>query len=368
MKKILLILLPFAIAFPQACNTPETPALIEIQPVDSFTVHDIDIGQQVQEFHYYNDSLLYSFNPLYKNLDFYLKDVSGHFHLKSTHAIETPAWSTFFAGDNQQACFMSRENIFSVYNSSGLEKQYALGIKHSFPFLKDSFMLLSSHDSPLLLCHDTLITAPFHSSLSNYNHYFHESVFAEFRILKDSICFLRSYLTKPKGLSGFCFPMAKYCFHNQTFDVIYPCYDTIYSFNRSSGQTIKHPIHNPDYKLPKPYTNKAFTAEYGSYQTQYELNNFQYSAIYFNPLTKHYVLFYIAPVRHTVKDRLPTPDDQLLQAIVLNNQFETTARYTFYKSFVNPVSYFFIPGKGLAMPVFKDHEHYETTQFFIYNF
>lgn len=338
------------------------------RPVDSFSVSGIDIGQQVQNFQYINDSILCSYNLVERELVFFHR--VGHVYKPSAHqSIDAPSWSSHFVGDDRQHYFISRENDLIAYNEEGSKKLSGKPIRHVFEHIKDSFMILSSHDAPVIKMHDTLLAFYGFNSLQSYRHYVKEPAMAEFSIGHDSVKLIANYLPKPAGLEHYLLPTARYTFVNNTVFLIYPCYDTIYSYNRTSHIASKACIHNKDYALPASYDNSmAFKPDYGSYFTQYLLNNFQYSVIYYNVITHHFILFYFPPVAQQFKDRMATPDDQKMKAVVLDESLQTIGYLKFdIKGFVSPDSYFFIPGKGLAIPTVKSTDDYETAKFYIYN-
>lgn len=364
-KQLFIFLLPVLFL---GCSKEEQLIDIEPTPVDSFMVKGIDVGQQVQNFHYINDSSLSSYDLIHGDLVFFHKAIGNTYTVASHHEIEAEPWSTHFTGDDGLNYFISRENALVAYSPDGKTFIYQHQIHHTFDYLKDAFMLISSNDGRIIKQHDTLITFYGHSDLKSYQQYFKEPSMAEFLVNADTVRFIRTYLPKPKGLNNYCFPMAKHAFKDNTIYVVYPCYDTIYCFDRSKNKTSKVCMHNKDYKLPSTYDNsKAFTPGYGSYQTQYSLHNFQYTSIFYNERSKHFVLFYYAPVTGKVNGRLPTPADQKLRAIILDTGLNLVGYYHFEKPFVQTDSYFFIPNKGLAMPIFKGLDDYENTLFYIYN-
>lgn len=365
-KTFILLMLAFVLI---SCTKRELMDETEPVAIDSFTVSGIDVGQQVQGFEYLGDTMLCSYNLIHKELVFFCKKSARQYEAKARRPIDVEAWSSHFTGDDHLNYFLSRSNVLSCYDAAAGRKLWESPIKHIFPYLKDSFSIFSPHSAPVVKRHDTLITSLSHGYIQSYRQYFKEPEIAEFRLADDSISFLRNYITKPESLPDYCFPLSKYCIQGNTICLLYPCFDTLYIYDRMKNTLTKTLIGNKDYQLPAKFDmSKLWTPEYGSYQTNYSLHTFAYSAIYYNPLTKHFILFYTAPVVQSSKGKLPTPDDQKMKALVLDEDLKPL-KYHIFKSrnFVVPESYFLIPGKGLAMPVFKGHDDYETTSFYIYN-
>jgi hypothetical protein len=335
-------------------------------PADSFTVSGIDVAQQTNSFAFLNDSTLCSYDLTGMTLVLFHKDKSGNYKAGIKKEIDTEFWSMHFRGQDGKNYFTDRNNAIIEYNASAdsLLKHYT--IPHRFRYLKDSFALSAANNGPIMVLHDTLISVISPNANESLRHYYKEQEIAEFRIdpSTDTLQYLRTYITKPSNLSDYDFPLGMYAFHNNTVFLMYPQFDTIYSFNRSTGTLHKTAIHNQDFTQPAKFTCIPFTPEYGSCATKYYLHNFRYYGIHYNPLTKHFVLFYNSPV-NPVKGRIPTSKDQPLQAMVLDEQLRPLYYHSFTKNLEAGTSFFIIPGKGLAMPILD--EHYETTKFYIYN-
>lgn len=334
--------------------------------IDSFTVSGIDVGQQVNNFQYIDDSTLCSYDLTTMNLVFFHKDQGGNYRAAGKKEIDTEFWSMYFRGDDGKHYFADANNNIAEYNRTAdtLLKRY--NIPHRFQHFKDSFALASANSMPVLKIHDTLIAVISPNSNESLRLYFKEQEMAEFRIdpVTNTIHYLHSYITKPANLSDYDFTLGMYAFHNNTVFLIYPQFDTIYSFNRFTNSLRKTAIHNQDFAQPAKFTCKPFTTEYGSCATKYYLHNFRYYGIHFNEVAKHFLLFYNSPVKKA-KGQIPTIEDQPLQVLVLDEELRPIRYYTFTKNLEAGSSFFMIPGKGLAMPILN--KNYETTTFYIYN-
>lgn len=338
----------------------------EPPPIDSFTVSGLDVGQQADNFRYIDDSTLASYDLTSMKLVFFRKDKSGNYKAALKKEIDTGFWSFYFRSDDGRHYFTDVNNTIVEYNATADSLLQRYTIPYHFPSLKDSFALAVANNVPVLKCHDTIIAAISANSNESNRLYYKEQEISEFRIdsATHTLAYLRSYITKPSNLSDYDFPLGMYAFHHNTIFLVYPQYDTIYSFNRSTNKLVKTAIHNQDFTQPAKFTCVPFTPDYGSCATKYYLHNFRYNGIYYNPLTKHVVLFYNAPVK-SVKDHIPTFKDMPLRAIVLDEQLNILSYHTLKTTLGLGSESFLIPGKGLAMIV--SAKHYETTKFYIYN-
>jgi len=369
MKTALYLLFAAALLL-EACQQQSPIRLTEALPIDSFDVSGFRSGQQVQNLEVIDSSILCAFDPIGARLGFFKRKDPHAYEAIRQDTIDTETWGSHIIGASGRHYFLSRSNELCIYNRvPSAEKPERLMIRHRFDHLRDSFMLLSMHDEPILLRHDTLIAHYAHAFLQNYPAYLKEPhALAEWKLSKDTAVFLRSYIPKPAMLAKQCLPFAKHTMLRNTIYLIYPGLDTIYTFDRSSGKTERIAIHNKDYVLPKAWDfQKLWTSDYNSYQTKYNLSTFAYEAIYYNALSRHFVLFYYAPAAARTDGKLATGEDQQLNALVLDEDLSQVGYIRFNKPFTQPRNYFFIPGKGLALPLLKETDDYETIRFYIYN-
>lgn len=359
------ICLPVLFLF-SCADSAQLKQATEPPPIDSFTVSGLDVAEQTHNIHYINDSTLASYDLTAMSLVFFHKDKRGNYKAGIKKKIDTEFWSMHFRGRDGKNYFTDRNNAISEYNASADSLLRRYTIPHHFRHMKDSFALPCSNTSPIMLLHDTLVSVISPVSNESLRLYFKEQEVNEFKMnpASDTLSYLRSYITKPSNLSDYDFPLGIYAFHNNTVFLMYPQFDTIYSFNRSTNTLRKTAIHNQDFVQPAKFTCAPFTPEYGSCATRYYLHNFRYYGMHYNPLTKHFLLFYNAPVKE-VKGRIASPKDQPLQAMVLDEQLRPLHYHSFHKNLEAGTSFFIIPGKGLAMLLLN--EHYETTTFYIYN-
>jgi len=369
MKTVLYLSLA-AVLLLEACQQQPTIGSIEALPVDSLDIQGFESGQQIQNLEVIDSSMLCSFDPIGARLGFFKRQGPHLYEVLRQDTIDTETWGSHIMGTSGRHYFLSRSKELCIYDQvPSSHKPKRLTIHHRFGHLKDSFMLLSMHDEPILLRHDTLIAHYAHAFLQNYPAYLKEPhALAEWKLTGDTAVFLRSYIPKPALLAKQCLPFAKHCMLRNTIYLIYPGLDTIYTFDRSSGKSERIAIRNKDYVLPAAWDfKKLWTSDYNSYQTKYNLSTFAYEAIYYNSLSRHFILFYYAPVKARADGKLPTGEDQQLNALILDEDLKQLSYARFNKPFTQPRNYFFIPGKGLALPLLDETDNYETIRFYIYN-
>ena len=369
MKRIAIRIPLLILLLPSCQHTTQIAGISEPMPVDSFLVKGISVGQQVQHFQYRNDGTLSSYDKLGSEQVVFRLRGSRTYEAASKKPIQTEIWSNQFYDEAGNQYFIDRENYLAAYNQSCDSLLWSQQIYYQFPHLKDDFSIYDVNNAPILMRGDTMICSISHGSLDSYQAWFKEHAFSEFVLKKDTVLFLRSYMPRPAKLNEHEFPFETYYFLNNSLFVIYPPFDTLYIYNRASKTEQHVALHNRDYHLPEKFDPlKATGPGAGSYQTHYTINNFKYASIYYNAHTKHTILFYYAPMQKPENGKMVNPKDQKLRALVLDENMEHVAYYSFNKPFVYPNSFFSIPNKGIAIPRYKGNSEFEETTFYIYDF
>lgn len=214
-----------------------------------------------------------------------------------------------------------------------------------------------------------MISIIVNKNFQDYLPWFRESVMMEFVLRNNAIEQVKCYMKKPSKIENYMQPWPTYCYFDNTIVMLYPAYDTLYTYNRKTGMEKKIALHNREYAQPARFDLGKMNSSGGqSYQTKYALENFRYTGIYFNKVTKHYVLTYVIAAQAKDKNKAATFDDQLTHAYVLDENFEPIDYYCFDQLYLDNPNYFFYPGKGLALPVFDPQKSFENTKYYIYNF
>jgi len=350
------------------CKDPATTIpFAEAKCIDSFEVHGFEIGQQVQSLVYVDDTTMYSYIFTNGNLvKFKRKPGSKIYNVGEKEKISTEFLSTIVRGDDNKLYAIHRNNSVTAYDFSGNKVLYTKPIVHSFEYLKDSFELMSSNLSPAIVNGDTLVAAFVHNDLGAYANQFKENGIAEFSLTGDSIRYIRSYIPRPKNTIHQYYPFQLYCVSGKNINVVYPGTDTIYSFNRTTGQLKKYPINNPDYKTPGFWDYRKMRD--AAYNSKWVNSNFAYQSFRYDSDKNEYLLFYVEEVPKN-KNGNPEREGRMF-VLVLDSDFKIKRKSYLPVGIkhVIPRSYFHIPGKGLAIPIFKGFDDFENTTYYIYSF
>jgi len=339
--------------------------IAETLAVDSFEIGNVQSLSEFLTLHQLNSSTFRSMNMQTRELNYYVK-ANKVFELKSSMQILPKEYLPCF--------FRDRDNICYTIDDEGTIYKYAgdfsildtIDLTYTLPFLGKHYTFLSYNSEPLIKLGDTIIGSIGYKGVENYFIWFKEPAMMEFILKGDSMKNVQCYLSKPQSIKNAMYPWPSYCYVDRTIVLLYPNIDTLYTYNRNTKQENKIHISNPDFKTPTIYNTKNFMDF--SYNAKYELANFRYEAVYFNELTKHYILIYKLPAENKDKNKLSSYNDQHRYVLVLDNQFNTISRVRFERHYFEPANYFFIAEKGLAMPVFRNKTDYVNTKYYIYNF
>ncbi|MFL5752074.1 MAG: hypothetical protein ACJ76F_01605 [Bacteroidia bacterium] len=342
------------------------PANAEKSAVDSFQIQGIQSLSEFLNFKKINDSTFRSLDMQSHEVNYYVNNKNAVFNWKSRIKILPKGYLPCFFCDRDNACYSINEGgtIFK-YNENFLISD-TINLTGLLPFLKNNYCFFSYNSKPLIILGDTIIGSPSYKELDGYYTWFKEPSMMEFILKGDSMTNAHSFFTKPSGLKKIRYPWPAYCYGNNTVALIYPGYDTLYTYNRITRNEKKIPLNNKDFKVSNNYDPKNI-GDMG-YNTKYELASFRYEAVYFNELTEHYIIISKLPAENKDKTKAVPFENQHGGALILDKQFATVLNVKFEKRYFEPANFFFYPGKGLAMPVFKNKNTYDTTKFYIYNF
>ncbi len=340
---------------------------------DSLTIADVGSLSEFMYMESINDSTIKSYNVADCSINYYKFDHKRliYKHSKTIHELPTRGYLPLFFKHNNyyyQGTEIKQNASGVIYKYDTLYRLVkAIKLTYSFKYLGNNFMLDNGITSPLISRGDTIISVFYHNDVAYIPEYYKENSVAEFVVKKDSIIVGTTYINKPLESDKYGLRPISYCFNNNTVFAIYPIVDSIYSYNRSTKKEIHFSIGNEDFSKPH-YFKEDDSDDYFKRLTDYELENFRYGAILFNPITKHYIIFYYLPLDIKQSKKLLSFRDQKEFAIILNEKFEILKYVKFDNKYFNQANYFFIPGKGIAMPLFKSKSDYENIKYYIYNF
>jgi hypothetical protein len=363
---ILFLVCAFA-AFTDSCDNPGSSAQeIEahnLMPTDSFHIGKLYSSQnELTSLHPLNDSILIGFDH-FDQINFYSKQGNTFAYVKSKTLLPQRSFAAFLSLNESQVYLFAEKTIYTYDRLFNLKDSFEL--RHRMRYLKENYFPACDDFLPLITFGDTLVSYYAHSNVADFFTTYKEPAFMEFTLAK-KIDSAKTYLPKPSQLKYyevdfFSFQMA---INNSLFK-LYNGLDTIYQYNRTTHKEAKIPIHNKDYRLPTKSTSTKLN-DFGR-RTKRMLSSFSYKGMFYNQSTGNTILFYYTPLNLNA-DKNPGPDDRILKAAVLDRQFRIINYCEFKKGFSPPITFFYFPNKGLAMPIENEDATSEKTLFYIYNF
>ncbi len=363
------ILFTIILLFLSCTHNTQKSTIAESVIIDSIEIKGIHSISEFQNFNYINDTTLLSYDSENIAVHYYVKPKGSRFY-EHQKKITLEQRGNYMPGmfKDEKGIFYALDNDRNIYSyNENFKLKDSIHLTYSFPILQGRFNIGHYNSWPVNKVGDTIISVLIYSDISDYENYFKKcpSMF-ECILQNGQMKNIKTFFQKPAGLTKYYVPVSSHCYNNDLIALMYPCYDTIYTYNRRTGKEKHLPIHNPDYTAPAQFDFKNLMDF--SKITKYQMANFSYSGIFFNNQTKHYIVYYTCPVSNDDKSKNPTFDDQFLKAIVLDEEFNIIKQITFNKKYYGEVGYFVLPGKGLVMPVYEKSNFSNISKFYIYNF
>lgn len=236
---------------------------------------------------------------------------------------------------------------------------------HTKQYLGKGFNIASYNPSQFLVIDSFVFSTFYYESIPTYKEFYKEKFLSKYILSKDNIKHIKDIFPNPINLYNFQIPQLIYTTNTKKIFSMYNCFDTIYIYDIQKDIVEKKiKINNKDYIQPEKWDYQKWLnhePDFNSYDTKYTLQNFKYQAIYYNPLTNHFLLYYVT---HT------KTNDQNLKLLVLDENFNQCAYYEFLDKYFFSHSFFIIPNKGIAMPLLikEDKIHEKPITYHIYNF
>lgn len=313
----------------------------------------------------YHDSISFlCFNVRSNIIKKYVKNENGNYYCAERFTI--PFKSNFYSYVNMSEnkfVLIDSKNIHYLFENNKFIRKYLSLEKKKF--LENSYYYLDDILHPIIFLDSLFIATYCHGNIEGRWKYFSEPSVCEYKIENREIIKLKDYLEKPHNLKDYRTPFPCYNFVKNSIFLIYPCFDTIYIFNRNKQIEQKIHINNRDFKMPEKYNyNRFFSKDSRSYDTEYKLNNFQYNAIFYNSRSDHFLLFYYTPVKKG-------ETFQNLKLLVLDKDFKNPIYYEFNgQEYRGAFCFVVIPDKGIAMPLLRNnpYEDEKDILYHVYNF
>lgn len=271
-------------------------------------------------------------------------------------------YKVYFIDSSGRDNFLGRDNIWYRLNESQ-HLQKITSIKLELKHLQERFQLIQTHERPIIQTDSTITVSYSEQSPYDYQSYMYESSFANIHLKNDSIVSIDYLFKKPIGLSNDFLVYPIFCGVKSKMFVVYPCIDTVYEYDFTNKKYSTHYIGNKSYSPSEKYNFAKWNEP--DYRTQLNLTNFSYRGFFYNPATKHFILYYQMPVSKKIK--VPTFEDQKCYALVLDTGFNQIKTVEFVGSFRSPAS-FFPTSKGIYMPLFiKNQKNENQVTFYLFD-
>lgn len=335
-----------------------------LTPVDSFEISQFETPYEIKDVNNAGTHTLMTFDGL-NSIRYYGLNEGNTFKYEKTVTLTNKQEGISFLAKDFQTnfYFLFCKNSITKYDSSfNFIKAYPY--KHTTKFLKDKYRPVVCNTFPLIVTDSSLITAFNHNTVTEFFTTYKEPSKMEFVFKNDSIVRVNTFMRRPTqlvyydgGMPLFYFPL------NNTLVEMSGNFDTIYTYDLKTKNENKFALNNKDYTLPQKLDTKRIFNDQ-SYLIKHYLNNFNYCGMFYNPITKHIVIFYSTPLDNNTEKN---ESYKFVKALVLNEKFKILKYLTFNRKYV-PDAGFFIKDKGFALPIHHSDLTNEKTVYHIYNF
>lgn len=330
---------------------------------DSFTININDFNSVCQFINFANAHTINSFDPVKNEIETY--QLKGNtFVLDSTQNIRVNQRVDFYFFTPLQGKYYltDAENNWTIVDSATKQSQFYKRTA-TIPFIGQEYRLGYNRQTPLIKQGNTLYcqyTSPAGTAQID------EHIMASFTPQNGVIDNISNYLDKPKALYNYVERLHMYCVKDSIVSLLFPCFDTLYRLNITTGMVTKKVLQNKHFCFPAQTQLNVDDPNYFSDLSKYTYANFMYYGIQYNPATGHYVAYYRLPVKH-VKDRNIVDTDQPLQAIVMDSDYNILNYVLFKPVYDEPFCFVVHPTKGIAIPLLKEPKT-NAKNFYYFNF
>jgi hypothetical protein len=334
--------------------------------LDSFSIHHhVTKQEELADLIFLNDSTLLGFNG-FNTINRYAKKGVKFIFQNAIDLVPSINETCFLYKHRYQwEYFRFYRNTIYNYDSTFRLKD-SIKINYDTKYLKKDFFLSFGAELPLIQLGDTFISNYTHIDVTNFYNTYKEDAYMEFVIKNKQISTTKTYAKKPVNLKYYDVSfISSHCIAGNKLYKIYCGIDTLYIIDRITGLESKKPIRNKDYQLPEK--TKLEKIDNAGYITKHSLSTFQYTAIFYNENSGHFIVFY-SPPASAKEDKAITYKDKALKAIVLDNNLDILNYWDFVDNYLGAYCFYQIKNKGLAMPLENNTSTNEKTTFYIYNY
>ncbi|MBS1645513.1 MAG: hypothetical protein JST36_10790 [Bacteroidetes bacterium] len=320
-----------------SCNFPITfrPKLSKAAFVDSFTVNDYGDISELGNWCLLGDSLIISLDQSCNQLRFYKKNTLSEFEFENRLSLNISGYISVFSLLNDTSCiFGNLDNEFYLYSiHNGKIKPLKYNNRQQ-KLLGNNYMLSTLAYHPLVTVDSgVFFINMYYRSLDGYFKYFGENLVCKFVIRGDSLINEGTLISKPSGLNSYRQPWGRYTSVQEKgyFYLIFPPFDSLYIYDFHENVILKRfCIGNQYYKNPTAFSFDSIFSKFGNqYEYEYDIANFEYYGVFYNPISKNTLLLFSSPNART------EIGDKKLLGLVLNHDFKTIkyVDFSFYNFF-----------------------------------
>jgi hypothetical protein len=326
--------------------------------LDSFQIDGITTSDEILYLNYMDDTTLYSLDRVGNAAYLYTKGGKSNYHRTKSKDLNNysnlgvvsfqfnPAKKTFIYADGVSKTFEILDTGFNTLFKSQ--------IHHKLSGLGSRYMFNSTNSAPIMLSGDTILISKCHMNPADYATYISsEHPISKIALAKDSFVYCGEVASFPSQLSQYYNASSLYCKNGNEIALMYPCLDTIYTYDLKNNKPKKVPIHNQDFRQPASFDFSQMRNV--KYLNEYNIYNFMYLGIVFNPKTRHHVLFYkcAAKANSDNQSAVPSFSDEPMRALVMDDKFTLLHYFTFEKKYFI-ASFFVMPDQGIAVPKYSN--------------
>lgn len=335
---------------------------------DSFYLKDVTDSRELSKATMFDSSLV-CYNYYSGEINFYEKK-GIYFKKSKTQYLANSFYIDAFSFDPTTFSSIligkdSSNGINNYYRIDSLGKQYLIdSIRLSLSKIQEGGYRFSSiNNQPIISKDSSLFLMIAYNSPTDFPKWFDEKSFASVNFARNTTQRIEYLFNKPTELKQQIQTAPTFCVNDNIIAMVYPCIDSIFTYNLESKSYTNYPIKNPMYKKSPFYDISRW--QEADYFTSLNLKSFFYEGIFFNPKTNHYVLFFSPPVDEKIQ--VPNYDDKSHYAIVLDEKFKVNNTYYFEEKFSSPTRYL-STSNGIYMPLKTKKQKNETTfKYYLFN-
>ncbi|MES2479337.1 MAG: hypothetical protein V4561_09630 [Bacteroidota bacterium] len=366
MKYLILIFTTFLFSCERKNSAPI--AISKQNAIDSFYIKDVIDNRELFKSIMF-DSTIVCYNYYNGEINFYKKNGIYYTKDKTQNIVNSFYIDAFSYNQNTQTSILigkdSNNGVNNYYKIDSLGKQHLVdSIRLNLSKIQEGGYRFSSiNNQPVMFKDSNLFLVIAYNSPEDFPKWFEEKALASINFSNNKTSEIEYLFNKPLELKQHIQTAPTFCINDNIIALVYPCIDSVFTYNVDNKSYNSHPIKNPFYKKSPFYDITRW--QEADYFTSLNLKSFFYEGIFFNPKTNHYILYFSPPVDDKIQ--VPNYDDKLRYAIVLDDKFEVISTYYFEEKFSSPTRYL-SSSNGIYMPLKTKKQKNETTfKYYLFN-